>query len=181
MKWVFEPGHSAAEFCARHMMVTLVRGSFKNIHGTLDFDPQHPQELAVEASIEAATCCTGEPVRDDHLRSSDFLSCDDYPTIHYRSTAAVLIGPEDYRISGELTIRDVTRPVSLDVRYLGMWETPWWEDGVDKGPKQRAGFTARSRINRYDFGVSWNGALPHGGVVVSPEIDLVLDVEGILV
>ena len=91
----------------------------------------------------------------------------------------VEIGPVDYQVAGNLTIRGVTHPATLDVRYLGTWETPWWEDGVDKGPKTRAGFTARTRIDRYNFGVNWNDDMANGGVVVSPQIDIVLDVEAI--
>ena len=178
-KWVFEPGHSAAEFRARHMMVTWVRGSFKNVEGRLDFDPASPRQLAVEATIAASTCWTGVQMRDDHLRSADFLSCEQYPEIRFKSTAVDLVGPVDYRVTGDLTLRGVTRPVTLRVRYLGSWQTPWWEDGVDKGPKTRAGFTARTRLDRYDFGVNWNDTMPNGGVVVSPQIDIVLDVEAI--
>lgn len=180
MKWTFEPGHSAAEFRARHMMVTWVRGSFKNIHGTLDFDPGSPTKLHVETSIDAKTCWTGENMRDDHLRSNDFLACEQYPTIHFASTNVEEIGPNDFRVTGDLTIRATTKPVVLDVHYHGSWQTPWWEDGVDKGPKLRAGFVAKTQIDRYDFGVSWNGDLPGGGIVVGREIEIVLDVEAIL-
>ena len=179
MKWVFEPGHSAAEFRARHMMVTWVRGSFKNVRGLLEFDPAHPRQLAVEATIDASACWTGVQARDDHLRSPDFLNCERFPEIHFTSTGVVEIGPVDYQVAGNLTIRGVTHPATLDVRYIGTWETPWWEDGVDKGPKTRAGFTARTRIDRYNFGVNWNDDMPNGGVVVSPQIDIVLDVEAI--
>jgi polyisoprenoid-binding protein YceI len=179
MNWRFEPGHSAAEFRARHMMVTWVRGSFRNVRGRLEFDPAHPESLAVETAIDARTCWTGEPARDEHLRSPDFLNCERYPEIRYRSTGIALAGPVDYEVSGDLTIRDVTRPVVLAVRFHGTWETPWWEDGVDKGPKLRAGFAAQTRIDRYDFGVSWNSDLPSGGAVVGRHIDIVIDVEAI--
>jgi len=179
MKWTFEPGHSAAEFRARHMMVTWVRGSFKNMHGSLDFDPASPRALAVEATIDAASCWTGEPTRDNHLRSPDFLSCERFPQVRFKGTGVAEVGPADYRVTGDLTIRDITRSVTLNIRYLGMWQTPWWEDGVDKGPKTRAGFTGYTRIDRYDFGVAWNDKLPDGGVVVSPQIDIVLDVEAV--
>jgi polyisoprenoid-binding protein YceI len=91
----------------------------------------------------------------------------------------VEIGPVDYRLNGDLTIRDVTKSVTLDVRYLGSWQTPWWEGSVDKGPKTRAGFTARTRIDRYDFGVDWNDKMPDGGIVVSRMVDIVIDVEAI--
>lgn len=179
MKWFFEPGHSAAEFRARHMMVTWVRGSFKNMEGSLEFDPHNPVDLRVETRIDARSCWSGEPARDKHLRSPDFLDCERYPTIHFASTVTEQIGPHDFHVSGDLTIRDVTKPIVLAVHHLGIWRTPWWEDGVDKGPKMRAGFAATTRIDRYDFGVSWNAELPGGGIVVGREIDLVLDVEAI--
>jgi polyisoprenoid-binding protein YceI len=181
MKWVFEPGHSAAEFRARHMMITWVRGAFKNIEGKLEFDPADPRTLAVETTIGATTCWTGVDARDNHLRSADFLHCEQFPQIRFKSTGCDEVGPVDYRVTGDLTIRGVTQPAVLNVRYLGSWETPWWEDGVDKGPKTRAGFVARTQIDRYDFGVSWNDTMPDGGVVVSAQIDIVIDVEAILV
>jgi polyisoprenoid-binding protein YceI len=179
MKWSFEPGHSAAEFRARHMMVTWVRGSFKNISGHLEFDPANPGQLAVETVIDASTCWTGVQARDDHLRSADFLHCERFPQIRFKSTGVGEIGPTDYRVLGDLTIRDVTHPVTLSVHHLGIWQTPWWEDGVDKGPKTRAGFVAHTRIDRYDFGVNWNDRMADGGVVVSPQIHIVIDVEAI--
>ena len=162
------------------MMVTWVRGSFKNMHGSLEFDPARPTELAVEATIDAMGCWTGEPQRDDHLRSDDFLACARYPAIRFKSTNVVQVGPVDFKVEGDLTIRDATRRVTLDMHYLGTWQTPWWEDGVDKGPKARAGFTGSCELNRYDFGVSWNGEMPGGGVVVSPDISITLDVEAIM-
>lgn len=180
MKWFFEPGHTAAEFRARHMMVTWVRGSFKNVHGTLEFDPADARGMKVEAIIDATTCWSGDPARDAHLRSGDFLGCDSYPEIRFRSTKVEQIGAFGYEVTGDLTIRDVTRPVVLDVHFLGTWQTPWFEDGVDKGPKTRAGFTAQTRIDRYDFGVNWNGSLADGGLVVSREVEIVLDAEAIL-
>ena len=179
MKWIFEPGHSAAEFRARHMMVTWVRGSFKNVRGTLEFDPADPRRLVVEAEMDASTCWTGVDARDAHLRSADFLHCEQFPKIGFKSTHVDEIGPIDYRVTGDLTIRDKALPVVLNVRYLGSWETPWWEDGVDKGPKTRAGFVAKTTIDRYDFGVSWNDTMRDGGVVVSPLVDIVIDVEAI--
>ena len=179
MRWTFEPGHTAAEFCARHMMVTPVRGHFKNVHGTLDFDPENPRTASVEATIDATGLWSGEPARDAHLRSADFLDVENHPTIAFRSSRVELIGPDEGKLTGELTIRGVTRPVTLDVRYLGQWQTPWWEDGVDKGPKTRAGFLATARINRKDFGVNWNSVLDRGGVVVSDNVDITIDAEAI--
>lgn len=180
LKWFFEPGHTAAEFRARHMMVTWVRGSFKDVHGTLEFNPGDASNIRVEAVIDASTCWTGEPARDAHLRSGDFLGCESYPEIRFKSTHAEQIGALDYKVTGDLTIRDTMRSVVLDVHFLGTWQTPWWEDGVDKGPKTRAGFLAKTRIDRYDFGVNWNSTLPDGGLVVSREVEIVLDAEAIL-
>jgi polyisoprenoid-binding protein YceI len=178
-KWFFEPGHTAAEFCARHMMVSFVRGHFKNVHGTLDFDAENPSATSVEATIDARGLWSGEPDRDAHLRSADFLDAENHPTITFRGKGVELVGANEGKLSGDLTIRGVTRPVTLDVRYLGQWDTPWWENGVDKGPRTRAGFLATTRINRKDFGVSWNGVLDRGGLVVGDDVDITVDVEAI--
>ncbi|MBV9104167.1 MAG: YceI family protein [Candidatus Eremiobacteraeota bacterium] len=178
-KWFFEPGHTEAEFKARHMMVTWVRGLFKNIDGTLDFDPARPELMSFQTQIEARTLWTGVQQRDDHLRSADFLDVEHHPYITYKSTAVRPVGETEYVVDGDLTIRDTTKNVPLHVTYLGQWDTPWWEDGVDKGPKRRAGFAARARINRYDFGVNWNDVVPRNGIVVSEEIEITIDVEAI--
>ena len=179
-KWTFEPGHTAAEFCARHMMVTYVRGHFKNIQGTLDFDPEKPSNSSVEVRIEAKGIWTGVEQRDEHLRSADFLDVDNHPAIIFRGNQVEVKGEHDFAVTGDLTIRDVNRKATLNVSYLGQWETPWWEDGVDKGPKTRAGFLATTRINRHNFRVSWQDAMDRGGIVVGNEIDIVIDVEAVL-
>ena len=178
-KWFFEPGHTAADFCVRHMMVTYVRGHFKNIHGTLIFDPANPSATSVEATIEAAGIWTGEADRDAHLKSADFLDVNNYPQITFTGNQLEIVGASDAILTGELTIRGVTRMVSLRVHYLGEWQTPWWEDGVDKGPKTRAGFVATTSINRHDFGVSWNQTLDRGGIVVGNMVELTIDAEAI--
>lgn len=130
-------------------------------------------------TIDAGGLWSGEPDRDTHLKSADFLDVANYPTITFRSRSVELRAHEA-RVTGDLTIRGVTKPVGLDVRHLGQWQTPWWEGGVDKGPRTRAGFLATGRINRKDFGVNWNGTLDRGGVVVSDDVDLTLDAEAIL-
>jgi len=179
-KWIFEPGHTAAEFCARHMMVTWVRGHFKNIHGTLFFDPENPRAVSVEVTIDANGIWSGEPDRDGHLRSADFLDAENHSWIIFKGNEIELIGENDATLIGELTIRGVIRKVALSVHYLGQWQTPWWENGVDKGPKTRAGFTATTTINRLDFGVSWNAPLEKNGVVVGNTIEITIDAEAIL-
>ena len=178
-QWLFEPGHTAAEFCVYHMMVTYVRGHFKNIHGRLNFDPTRPQSSAVEIEIDARTLWTGEADRDAHLRSADFLDVEHHPSIRFRSREVKLLGDHDYSVEGDLTIRGVSCPCKLRVIYLGQWQTPWWENGVDKGPKTRAGFIATTTINRLDFGVSWNAPLDRGGIVVGDLVEFTIDAEAI--
>lgn len=179
-RWSLEPGHTAAEFCVRHMMVTHVRGHFKNVHGSLEFDPSQPDASRINATIDARGLWSGEPERDAHLRSPDFLDVEHFPEILFANGAVQTMSPNEALVSGALTIRGVTRPVVLDVHYLGQWETPWWEDGVDKGPKARAGFVATARIDRHDFGVSWNSPLARSGIVVGHQVLITIDAEAIL-
>jgi polyisoprenoid-binding protein YceI len=178
-KWFLEPGHTAAEFSARHMMVTNVRGAFKNVHGTLEFDEENPAAASVEVTIDARGLWTGEPERDAHLRSADFLDVEHHPEIRFAGRLSKLLGAHEYEVSGELTIRGITRPAVLVVRYLGQWLTPWWEGGVDRGPRLRAGFVATTTVNRHDFGVSWNDLLDRGGAVVADEVAITIDAEAI--
>jgi len=180
VKWFFEPGHTAAEFCVRHMMVTFVRGHFKNVRGTFFFDPANPSTASVEVTIDAAGIWTGEADRDAHLKSADFLDVEKHPNITFKGKQVEITGASDAVLTGELTIRGATRTVPLRVHYLGQWQTPWWEDGVDKGPKTRAGFVATTTINRHDFGVSWNAPLNRGGVVVGNMVEITIDAEAIL-
>lgn len=179
-KWFFEAGHTAAQFAVRHMMVTDVRGHFKNIHGTLDFDPQDPKSASLSAKIDAREIWTGDRDRDAHLRSADFLDVERYPEITFTSKQVELLSENEAVVTGDLTIRGMTREASLSVRSLGQWETPWWEGNVDKGPKTRAGFVAETRVKRYDFGVSWNSALDKGGVVVGNTVRITIDAEAVL-
>ena len=162
------------------MMVTHVRGHFNDVHGHLVFDPDKPESTELEVTVDAALLWTGEPARDAHLKSSDFLDVARFPTITYKSRSVELVGALEANMLGDISIRGVTRPLTLHVRFLGTWQTPWWEDGADHGPKTRAGFVATGRLNRQDFGVSWNSALDRGGVVVSDEIDITVDAEAIL-
>ncbi len=178
--WTFEPGHTAAEFSVRHMMVTYVRGAFKNVHGSLTFDPANARASSVEVTIDATGIWSGDADRDAHLKGADFLDVENHPQITFKGDDVQVIGVHDYVVTGDLTIRGVTRSVALTMRYLGQWQTPWWEDGVDKGPKARAGFVAETQINRHDFGVSWNGAMDRGGVVVGDTVFITIDAEAVL-
>lgn len=180
-KWIFEPGHSAAEFAVRHMMVSHMRGLFKNVHGSLDFDPDNPADAAaVEATIAAAGIWTGDDERDSHLKSADFLDVEHYPDIVFKSRAVHFTGEADFKVTGDLSLRGVIRPVVLAAHYLGRWQCPYWEGDRDLGPTTRIGFTATTTINRHDFGVSWNAPLGGGGMVVGDEVAITLDVEAIL-
>lgn len=179
-RWIFEPGHTAAEFRARHMMVCWVRGHFKDVHGSLEFDPDNPAHLSLEVTLRADTLATGEPQRDEHLRSRDFLDAAHHPTITFKSTEGMCVGASAYRVTGDLTLRGVRRPVVLDLHYLGKWRTPYWTAAGDVGPLTRVGFEGTARFNRHDFGVSWNGELENRGVIVGDEVFLTVDVEALL-
>jgi polyisoprenoid-binding protein YceI len=178
--WIFEPGHTEAEFKARHMMVSWVRGLFKDIHGKLKLDWNRCLEATFEGEIDAAGVWTGQPQRDEHLRSADFFDVENHPKITFSGRFTDRIGATSFKGEVELTIRGVTRTVPLDITSLGEWKTPWWDGGENKGEMRRIGFEATAAINRHDFGVSWQDELPGGGVVVSNEIELTLDVEAIL-
>jgi polyisoprenoid-binding protein YceI len=169
-RWTIQDVHTAAEFAVRHMMITYVRGHFKNIAGTLDFDPARPDQARAEVAFDAASLWTGQPERDEHLRSEDFLDVANHPRILFRSTRVEPLARNEYRVTGDLTIRGVTRPVSLDVRYLGQCRSPFDDT--------RVGFTATTRINRHDFGVSWNAELRDAGFVVGDDVVITIDIEG---
>lgn len=180
-KWIFEPGHSAAEFAVRHMMVSHMRGLFKNVHGNIEFGPDRPTDGAsVEAVIDSAGIWTGDEARDAHLRGPDFLDAERYPRISFISDEVRCAGETDFTVAGKLELRGVTRPVLLAVRYLGRWQCPYWEGDKDLGPVTRIGFVAATTINRHDFGVNWNAPMDRGGVVVGDEVAITLDVEAIL-
>jgi polyisoprenoid-binding protein YceI len=178
--WIFEPGHTEAEFRARHMMVTWVRGLFKDIRGRLELDFDHCLDATFDGEIDATGIWTGEPQRDEHLRSSDFLDVENHPKITFSGRFSERTGATAFKGLVDLTIRGVTRTVPLDIHHMGEWLTPWWMDGENKGELRRIGFEATSRIDRHDFGVSWQDEIPGGGVVVSDEIELSLDAEAIL-
>ena len=177
--WIFEPGHTGAEFRARHMMVTWVRGHFKDIHGRLEFDWDSCLESTFSGRIDAAQLWTGEPDRDAHLRSADFFDVEHHPTIDFAGRFSERTGDIAFRGEADLTIRGITHTVGLDIAYLGQWSTPFWVGEENRGLMRRIGFQAATRINRHDFGVSWQDQIPGGGVVVGNHVDITLDVEAI--
>jgi polyisoprenoid-binding protein YceI len=177
--WIFEPGHTEIEFRARHMMVTWVRGLFKDIHGRLEFDWESCLESTFEGQIDVRKLYTGEPERDAHLRSADFFDVERHPLITFSGRLIDRTGDTHFKASAEVTIRGTTRTVDFGVAYLGQWASPFWVGDENRGTMRRIGFEGRTTVNRHDFGVSWQDQLPGGGRVVSDEIDLILDVEAI--
>jgi polyisoprenoid-binding protein YceI len=165
--------HTATNFTVRHMMVTNVRGGFDKVSGTLEFDAANPIASSVEVIIEAASVNTGVLDRDNHLRSADFFEVEKYPNITFKSTKVEALSDTHAKVTGDLTIRDVTKSVVLDVEFLGQTASPFGDT--------RAGFEATANINREDFGLGWNVALEAGGVLVGKEIKLNIDAEAILV
>ena len=123
-KWTLEPGHTAASFNVRHMMISPVRGKFGDVHGTLEFDPEDPRVCNVEVTIDAAKFDTGEQDRDDHLKAADFFDVASHPTIGFRGGKVDLHGGNDFTLNGDLTLRGITKEVALEVTFLGTWETP---------------------------------------------------------
>jgi polyisoprenoid-binding protein YceI len=178
--WTFEPGHTEAGFRARHMMVTWVHGLFKDVHGKLQLDWDDPLAATFSGEIDARKLWTGEAARDTHLRSADFFDVENHPTITFAGRMTERTGDIDFKAQADLSIRAITRPVVMDVSYLGQWRTPFWVGDENKGMLTRIGFEAKTRINRHDFGVSWQDEIPGGGVVVSNEIEITLDVEALL-
>ena len=169
MSWKIDSAHSEINFTVRHMMISNVRGRFENFAGSVEFDLENPKNSSVEVEINADSINTREPQRDAHLKSADFLDVETYPHIVFKSTEIEVLGENTGRIHGNLTIKDVTRPVVLDVTYAGQAKSPWGATS--------AGFTASTKINRKDWGLTWNVALETGGWLVSEEIKIDLEME----
>jgi polyisoprenoid-binding protein YceI len=167
MTWTLDPAHSSVTFSAKHMMVTTVRGSMKIRDFDLDLDLDNPEASLVRVGLDAASIDTGQQMRDDHLRSADFLKADEFPTIDFVSTRIVRTGDDTGDLHGELTIRGVTRPIVLKADFGGI--VPNMQGG------QRGAFSASAKINREDFGLTWNVALEQGGVLVSKDIKIEID------
>jgi polyisoprenoid-binding protein YceI len=167
--WKIDPAHSSVEFSVRHLMITTVRGRFTGVQGTVVNDSTDPSKSSVEVVIDPATIDTREPQRDAHLRSADFFDVEKFPTLTFRSTGIEGKPGEDFKLKGDLTIHGVTRRVVLDVQSEGQIKDAW--GGL------RSGFTATTKIKRSDFGLTWNQLLEAGGVTVSDEVKISLDVQ----
>lgn len=167
--YVIEPTHSQAAFSVRHLMIATVRGSFDKVNGTLQYDAANPEAAVIEVSLDAASISTGVADRDNHLRSGDFLDVANYPALTFKSTAVKMTGTDTADITGDLTIRGVTRSVVIKAEKLGEAKDPWGNAKI--------GFAGKAKINREDWGLTWNVALEAGGVLVGKEVTIDLDVE----
>ena len=172
-QWQIDPAHSAAHFSVRHLMISNVRGEFTKLSGSALINPADPAKSSVEVTIEAASVNTREPQRDDHLRSADFLDVANHPTLTFRSKRIESLGPENFKLTGDLTIRGVTKEIAFEVEGpTAPVKDPWGNI--------RAGITASTKINRKDFGVAFNALTETGGLVVGDEVpcaSLVLESE----
>ena len=155
--WVLDPDHTSIEFVARHLMVTKVRGRFSDFSGSIEI-ADNPTESAVAIEVALASVHTGTPDRDGHLRSPDFFDVENYPTMKFVSTSIVEKG-DGYSMTGDLTVKDVTHPLTLDVEYLGVMTDPYGNAKV--------AFSAAGEVTRSDWGLNWNAPLEAGGVLVS--------------
>jgi polyisoprenoid-binding protein YceI len=166
--FALDPAHTTVGFVARHLVVSKVRGSFSEVSGTITV-ADNPLESAVEVVIGAASINTGQPDRDNHLRSADFLELEKYPNLTYRSTGVKSHKGNEFVLAGELTIRDVTRAVDLEVEYDGTVVSPYGQEVI--------AFTASTEIDREEFGITWNQAIEAGGVMVGKKVKIELNIE----
>jgi len=169
--YVLDSAHSRLGFVARHAMVTKVRGAFNDFEGTAHLDATDPAKSHATLTIDVASVDTRQVQRDDHLRTNDFFDAPTYPKITFVSTAVEKLDEESFRMTGDLTIKDVTKSVSIDFDYNGSATDPYGN--------QRVGFDGSTVINRKDFGVSFNAALETGGVMVSEKITLEFEISAI--
>ncbi|HEU5439467.1 MAG TPA: YceI family protein [Ktedonobacterales bacterium] len=169
MAWQLDKAHTQIAFAVKHMMVSTVRGQFKNFSGTVELDEQHPERSRVEVMIDPTSIDTGDERRDGHLRTADFFEVEKHPEIRFVSTHVERASDDEYRVTGALSMRGVTRPVTLDVTLEGQ--------SRDMQGQRRAGFSLHGAINRKDYGLTWNVALEQGGVLVGDKVQLVIDAE----
>ena len=169
--YAIDPAHSRIGFMARHAMVTKVRGSFNEFHGSGFLDADDPANSRLQLTIQAASIDTRNADRDGHLRSNDFFDMEQYPQIAFRSTSVEHTGDSEYQVTGDLTIKGVTKPVTVDFDYTGA--------AVDPFGNHRIGLEGTTTINRKDWGVTWNAPLETGGVLVSEKVTLEFEVSAV--
>lgn len=169
MSWKIDTAHTQIGFTARHMMISKVRGNFEKFNGSVNLDPAKPAHTTVDIQVETASVNTREPQRDAHLRSPDFFNSEVYPYMTFKSKSVEVTGENTACLVGDMTIRDATHEVVINVEYVGQAKSPWGMTSV--------GFSGSTKINRKDWGLTWNKALETGGVLVSDEIEISLELE----
>ena len=169
--YTLDPTHTRIGFVTRHAMVTKVRGAFNEFDSKLHIDAEDPSKSSAELTIQVNSIDTRNADRDGHLRSNDFFAMDEYPTIEFRSTSAEKVSDEVYRVNGDLTIRGVTKQVSVDFEFTGAARDPFGN--------LRVGFEGETTLNRKDWGITWNAALETGGVLVSEKVKLEFELSAI--
>jgi len=168
-KWTIDPTHTDIQFKVKHLMVTTVTGHFKKFEGQVESSNDDFSEAKVTFTADISSIDTGAPDRDTHLRSADFFELEKYPQLKFSSTAFKKLDEHNYELSGDLTIRGVTKPVKLKAEYAGRAKDPWGNT--------KAAFGLEGKINRKDFGLTWNAPLEAGGVLVSEEVRLLAEVQ----
>lgn len=168
-KWTLDLSHSELEFKVRHMMITNVKGGFKKFDAEIISEGLDFSKSTIDVTIDASSISTGDDQRDGHLKSADFFEVDKYPTLSFKGTSFEKIDDDEYKLKGILEIRGVKKEVTLDVEFGGISKDPWGNE--------KAGFSVQGKINRKDFGLTWNAALETGGVLVSEEVKLSAEVQ----
>jgi polyisoprenoid-binding protein YceI len=170
--WQIDAAHTSVEFGVKHLMISTVRGRFAEVEGSVAVEGDDPTTAQIDVTIAAASIGTGVEQRDEHLRSADFLDVERFPSLSFRSSKVERVGEDELRVRGDLTIRDVTREVVLDVEERGAAKDPWGGE--------RAGFSATVEIDRKDFGLTWNQTLETGGFLVGDTVEISIDAELVL-
>ncbi len=168
-KWSFDKAHSKVQFKVTHMVISEVTGQFKNYDGTVEATKEDFTDAKINFTIDVSSIDTDNEQRDNHLKSDDFFNAEKYPKITFISKSFKKVGNNKFKLTGDLTIRDITKQVDLDVIYNGTVKDPWGNI--------RAGFKVTGRVNRFDFGLKWNALLELGGAVVDKDVDIIIDVE----
>ena len=167
--WTIDAAHSQVGFAVKHLMISTVRGRFGAVSGTVEFPEGDYKAARADVTIDAASIDTREERRDTHLRSADFFDVENFPTLTFKSRRVQAIEGDTFQLVGDLTIKDVTREVVLDVEVEGFQKDPWGN--------QKAGFSASTKVNRKEFGLTWNQALETGGLLVGDDVKISLDVQ----
>lgn len=172
--WTIDPTHTLVEFSTKHMMITTVKGRFTDVKGTITTDDRDPAKASADVTIGTASLNTGTEARDEHLRSADFFDVERFPAITFKSkriSGASLQPGARFEVVGDLTIRDVTKEVTLDATFEGSGKDPWGNE--------KASFSASTKVDRREFGLTWNAALETGGVLVSNDIRISIEAQAV--